>query len=595
MSAPSPTPSTNALLSVSVTVDGAALDDSYAIESVNVTHAINRISVAELVLRGSDIPGSGTFAISDGDTFKPGAAVVVLAGYDNVTHSIFSGIVMKHAVEMNNAGSKLRVTCKHKAVHMTFRAAEETYSEKKDSDVLSAIIGTYGLSATVTATTESYPFVFQRVATDWDFMLSRAEYNGHVVTLGDGKVVVGPPQVSSSAVLRLSPSESIFSFSAELNVEDQPTAVSAHAWDAKTQASISATAAEPSVNTQGNSSSSILSSGQKELKMITSTPMTSGDLKIWADGILLRKRLGALKGTIKFVGSHLVKPDTIVEIADVGARFNGNAYVSSVQHKLESAKWVTSIRIGLDDTPIYEQQGFSYPAAGGQLPSIHGLQLGTVKKLSGDPAGETRLQITVPSNAGTEANVWARFGNFYGSNGFGAGFVPEVGDEVVVGFIDGDPRYPVILGSLYSSGRTSPNAPADENNYIKSITTKSKLKISFDDEKKVVKIETPGGNSVTISDEDKGIELKDQNSNSVKLSDSGIVINSAKDITIKATGAINLTANGKVSVKATQDLALAGMNVNATAQMGATVKGSATAEISASGQTTVKGGIVMIN
>lgn len=593
--ASAPSIPTNALLTVTVTVDGSPLADTYAIESASVTHAVNRISTAELVLRGSDIPGSGTFAISDADTFKPGAAVVISAGYDTTTNAVFSGIVTRHAVEMNNTGSRLRVTCKHKAVRMTFTATEGNFSEKTDSDILSAVIGTYGLTATVTATTQSNPFVFQRVATDWDFMLARAEYNGHVVTLDDGKVMVGPPQVGSTAVLRLSPTESIFSFSAELNAEDQPTSVSAYAWDAKTQANLTQTASEPTVNAQGNTTGTTLSEGQKALKLITSTPMPTGDLKVWADGVLLRKRLNALRGTIKFIGSHLVKPDTIVEIADVGTRFNGDAYVSSVNHKMENAKWVTTIRIGLDDTPIYAQPGFSYPAASGQVPAMQGLQIGTVKKLSEDPAGETRLKIALPSNADAEVVVWARFANFYGSNGFGSGFVPEVGDEVVVGFLDNDPRYPVILGSLYSSSRVSPNPPADENNYIKSITTKTKLKISFDDEKKIVKIETPGGNSVTISDDAKGIELKDQNSNSVKLSDAGIVVNSAKDITLKATGAINLTANGKIAVNATQDLAMAGMNVTATAQMGATVKGNATAEISASGQTTVKGGIVMIN
>jgi hypothetical protein len=56
-----------------------------------------------------------------------------------------------------------------------------------------------------------------------------------------------------------------------------------------------------------------------------------------------------------------------------------------------------------------------------------------------------------------------------------------------------------------------------------------------------------------------------------------------------------MEATGKVSVKATQDLEMTGMNIKQTAQMALTAKGTASAELSASGQTVVKGGIVMIN
>jgi len=185
--------------------------------------------------------------------------------------------------------------------------------------------------------------------------------------------------------------------------------------------------------------------------------------------------------------------------------------------------------------------------------------------------------------------------NFYATAGFGAGFMPEVGDEVVIGFLESNPRYPVILGSLYSNTRKTSNPAKDDNNYIKTITTKSNLKISFDDEKKITKIETPGANSITLSDDAKSIEIVDQNSNSIKMTSAGIILKSGKDITLDATGNITLKATGKIEITATQDAAITGMNVTNTAQMGFTAKGTATAELSASGQTTVKGGIVMIN
>jgi len=82
--------------------------------------------------------------------------------------------------------------------------------------------------------------------------------------------------------------------------------------------------------------------------------------------------------------------------------------------------------------------------------------------------------------------------------------------------------------------------------------------------------------------------------NSITISSSGITIKGS-DITIKATGAMALEGSTGVSAKSSADVKLEGLNVSINANIGATVKGNATAELSASGQTSVKGGIVMIN
>jgi Rhs element Vgr protein len=600
MAAPSPLDAIQSLsLRITIKVEGAAISDSYGVSSVNITHAVNRISVADVVLTGEVDIDSGGFPASDADDFKPGKAIEITAGYgDSGETSIFTGLIVKHAVEIDqNSGYSFRMVCKHKAVTMTFNPKEATFATKTDDAIIKAITGGYGLSATVDAASDTHAFVFQHMSTDWDFILARAEFNGYIIVFDGANMTIGKPKLDATAVLRLTVGDSIVSFSAEINAEDQPTSIEAHAWDAKTQATITSTASEPTVNAQGNITAKTMSGtlSQTALKLISPTPMTTAELKTWAEGMLLRKRLSAFKGTIKFIGSPLVKPGSIVDLEGVGARFAGSAFVSSVTHALDTEGWNTTIKIGLDSSLINRKTDFSYMPAGGQMPAVHGLQIATVKKLSADPDGENRIQITLPSNAETPADVWARFANFYATEDAGSGFLPEVGDEVAVGFFDGDPRFPVILGSMYSSKRKTPNAPADENNYIKSITTKAKIKITMDDEKKVIKIETPGGNMITISDEGKSIELKDQNSNSIKMSASGIDLTSAKDINIKATGGITLDATAKVTITAKQDAAITGMNVTATAQMGFTAKGNATAEISASGQTTVKGGIVMIN
>jgi len=79
------------------------------------------------------------------------------------------------------------------------------------------------------------------------------------------------------------------------------------------------------------------------------------------------------------------------------------------------------------------------------------------------------------------------------------------------------------------------------------------------------------------------------------MSDSGIVMDSPKDIKISAKGNVNISATSNITLKANADVKVDGLNIVNNAQVGFTGKGSATAEISASGQTTVKGAMVMIN
>lgn len=119
--------------------------------------------------------------------------------------------------------------------------------------------------------------------------------------------------------------------------------------------------------------------------------------------------------------------------------------------------------------------------------------------------------------------------------------------------------------------------------------------MELDDEKKMITISTPCKNSIVISDDAKGIKVKDQNRNECMMDDKGIKLTSAKDIVLSAKGNIQLDAKGKIAVKATQDVSIEGMNVTAKAQTSLKVTGSASAELSASGQTTVKGAMVMIN
>jgi uncharacterized protein involved in type VI secretion and phage assembly len=217
-----------------------------------------------------------------------------------------------------------------------------------------------------------------------------------------------------------------------------------------------------------------------------------------------------------------------------------------------------------------------------------------VTKLDEDPEGEQRVQVQLPYLQVETPGIWARLAQGHASSGFGSFFLPEVGDEVVLGFFNDDPAHPVILGSLYSSSRTPPYALAAPNN-TKAIVTRCKHRIEFNEEDKIITIETPAKNTVVLDDKAKSVLVKDQNGNSIKLSSAGIALDSPKDIELTAQGAIRLSAQTGIQLDCQADIQAKGLNVTAQAQANFTAKGAAGAELSASGQTTVKGAMVLIN
>ncbi len=595
--ADSPTLSSGSLVTFKVFSDGTELEGVVQVISIDVVQEINCVPKAILVIEDGDMPEKD-FPVSNKDTFKPGAEIKIDAGYDTEEETIFEGIVINLGIKITgNNYSRLVVECRDKAFAMTVGRKNANYVDKKDSDVITALIGNYStLSNDVEATTLQYKELVQYYCTDWDFMLSRAEINGLLVIAEAGKVSVKAPQTAGSAALKVTYGQDLMEFHASVDAGSQLSASKGVTWDLKTQKAVEKEGTAPTLNEQGNLTSTDLADvvGLDSFLLQTSAPIDENGLKAWADAQLVKAGLAMICGRMKFQGSAKAKVGELIELEGVGERFTGSVFVSSVKHKFLAGEWTTETGFGMSPDWFAEKRDLVAPPASGLLPGVEGLHIGVVMKLDADPEGEQKVQVSVPVLQAETEGVWARLSNFYSSEGIGAFFIPEIGDEVVLGYFNNDPCHPVILGSLYSSKRKPPYDLTAEN-YTKAIVTKSELKIEFDDEKKIITVITPGENKIVISDEDKSILLEDQNSNKVELNADGITLDSPKDIKITAKGKITLDATGEIGITSKADVKLTGLNIKNAASAGFEAKGNATAEISASGQTTVKGAMVMIN
>ena len=89
-----------------------------------------------------------------------------------------------------------------------------------------------------------------------------------------------------------------------------------------------------------------------------------------------------------------------------------------------------------------------------------------------DPAKEGRVKIKMPWFDNQMETEWCRVRQFYAGNGYGAFYVPEVGDEVLIAFIKGNMSEPVILGGLYN-GSDKPPSHRDDQTDEKLLRTKA--------------------------------------------------------------------------------------------------------------------------
>ena len=583
------------LITFNIFSGGNDIPTTYEVMSIRIEQSVNSIAEAEIVLRDGSAANQ-TFEIADSDTFKPGVEIEIKLGYENQNDSVFKGIVTKQAIRIDSSsGSQLQVTCKDKTLKSTIARKNAIFTKMKDSAIIEQIAGAAGFSKEVTATSVEHKEVVQYYVTDWDFIVSRAETNGMIVTTDAGKLIVAKPVVSDTPELQVQFGIDIIEFDGELDATHQYSGVQSNAWDMSSQSVINATASEPTINTQGDITGStladVLNAGTNYLN--SSVPIAQDSVKAWADAALLKSRLSRFKGSVTFQGSSKARVNSTVKLLGLSSRFNGNAYISGITHTIEHGQWHTEAKIGLSPEWFTESRTVSAPLASGLLPGVKGLQTGIVKKIYEDPDNEFRVQVEIPILEADGDAVWARLSTFYNGSGVGAFFMPEVNDEVILGFMNDDPRFPVILGSVYSSSIAAPETP-DEKNTIKTIVTQSKLQLKFDDENKVITLLTPAGNTLVISDEDKGITLTDQSSNKIQMNTDGITVESQSNLTLKAAQEVKIQG-ATVTVNGSESISSTGGTVSITGNESTTIKGSAECAISSDGQMSVKGITVMIN
>jgi Rhs element Vgr protein len=568
------------LVTFSIKVSGEELPLSLPVQSVSVYNEANRISVAHICINDGDV-ALADWSISNDTWFVPGNEIEILAGYHSTNETIFKGIITKHSLRVRERRSELNVECRDKAVLMTIGRNSNLFADVTDGDIADALLGPYTLSGTIDTTPVTHAEIIQYDCTDWDYLITRIESVGFVAIAKDGKIDITKPVLESTALATLRFGTNLIEFDAEIDGRRQYGNVKAQAWDPSAQDILEVTSNDPAWTTTGNISPSDISTAAGTDEYVLRQPgrLTEEEAQHWADAKLLRSRMAFMCGRARVEGFSKAVPGITVSLEGLGDRFNGMAWVSGVRHEISNGNWFTDLQLGLTQKLHIEKFSNQSPAAGALLPGINGLHTAVVTALEGDPDSEERIRIKIPSVAFDGDGSWARIATLDAGSSRGIVFRPEIDDEVIVGFIDDDPGQPVVLGALHSSVNASP-IPGSDDNHQKGFTTRSGMRILFDDEKTIITIDTPGGNILVLDEDTGGINITDQNGNKIVMSSDGISMESAKDFIVKAKGDIKLESS---------------MGLQAKAGTQFKAEGSAGLEISSSAITTVKGSLVQIN
>lgn len=564
------------VVTATIKSEGKTLSPMYELMSIDVHTEVNRIPYAELVLIDGD-PAKQEFALSDEAFFEPGKEVEIQLRYEGGkggNETVFKGLVVRHNLEANALDSLLTVELRDKALAMTMGRHNALFEKKKDSDIIGDLISQSGVTkGDVPSTKATHEEMIQYNCTNWDFMLLRAQANNLLVTVDEGKVDLHDLKISGSAKHQFEYGISnIYRFEMEADASHQYKSVSSVAWDIKTQQLTKKSEAKDFSLAQSDLKGATIAGklGGDEYSLYNPVPLLPEETSAWADAYMARYRMSMLRGTICVEGFAKVKLMDVLELKGIGKRFNGKTLVTGIRHSVNEDGWQTCLQFGLSPEAFALQPNIAAPDAGGLLSKVSGLQVGLVDAFEEDKEGkEFRVRVQLPGLGKGDTKIWARLAGPDAGIKRGLFFRPEKGDEVVLGFFNNDPRQAVILGAMYSSKNTPPEAwsKLDKENAFKGFVSKTGITFQIDDKEQTLSFLTSEKQSVVMDEKKKSIIIKDLNENTITLSEDGISIKSAKDLQVEAAGDMTIKADGDCNIKAS--------NITLDASGNVDIKGSA--------------------
>jgi uncharacterized protein involved in type VI secretion and phage assembly len=577
--------------------------DDAALVDLRVSHGLSIPS--ELTIRLSD----PTFELLDGPRYVIGNEIEVSFPDPTGTSTIvFSGEIVSISAEQQADrfdGCELVVTALDPSHRMGHTTRVRTFQKQKYSDVVSKIAQEQGLRADVDDTVVTFDYLIQ-TTTNYAFLDDIAFRTGFLWRV-DGKTLQFK-QRSTIKSVELTYGDHIRRLKARFTAANEATDLKVRSWDPLTKRVVvgSSTIAAARADGATGGTSELGTNGRTKARSF-SGPLGSGSVIAvssdeatqLAQALTARVSTSDLEIRCEAVGDPRIKTGTTVTIKGAGTRLSGDYFATSVEHHFGRGGDMTTTFStggnGSDSIVGLLGGGTERISPFGKL----GLTIGIVTN-NKDPDGVGRVRVKFPALSDSEESWWARVVTPGGGNQAGLMFMPQIDDEVLVGFEHGDMRRAFVLGGLWGSKAKPPTASDTflaQNKVVQwGLRTAAGSTLAFrggdKPEDKHFKVALPDGTTQYMGSDkteivaiNKSIELRSGQA-SVLITDRGDVQIKGTNVKIDATQSV--TINGvSIDLKAKTKLAAEG---SAALEL----KGGATASLQASGVTEVKGSLVKI-
>lgn len=434
-----------------------------------------------------------------------------------------------------------------------------SFLNKTDSDIVKQIVKEVGIKpGNIEATGEVHKYVFQENQTNMEFLRERAARIGFELFITEEKLNFCKPK--TQLALSLKWLVDINKFSTRVTSAEQISSVEVRAWDYTQKQLISGTAKkEKQITETGNqlgSSTSNAFSNLKSPKMIVVDKPVASKKQAETMAQALCDELGGefVYADAKAEGNPEIRPGRVINLQGMGDRYSGKYYVTETRHFFSQRVYETYFSVrGLRSGSL-----FTTLSPEKRLQPSETLLVGIVTD-NKDPEAWGRVKVKFPTLTEEHTSDWARVVAVGAGPNRGFDCLPEVNDEVLVGFEHGDIHRPYVIGGVWNGKDAPPEKVRDSVTSgvrLRTIKTRVGHTLQFVEEdkgssKKGIRVETEYGHKIYLNDSQRCIEIETKGGHRIKMDDIGksVSVKSTGNMSLDAAGNIDISANGTITVK----------------------------------------------
>ncbi len=438
----------------------------------------------------------------------------------------------------------------------------ETYADVTYADVARRVAQLAGLTAgTIDSTPTTHPHVSQGNQSDWEFLWGLAREVGHEVAVAEGKLhfrkpapaAAGPDSgsLTSSNPLQLSLGANLLRFRSVVTAAEQVKEVQVRGWDVAQKRSLIGVAAAATGSVQ------LAVTPADVAAKFAAPPYVGVDVpyrtqaEVDAAAKAVAEQIGGAFAEFDGVarGNPAIKAGSAVSLALVGAPFDGKYTLSAARHVYDSATgYTTAFTVsGRQQRSLLGLVNGGRSGHPGALPGVAPAQVTDVH----DPEDMGRVKVKFPWLSDTYVSDWVRVVSAGAGSSRGGVWLPEVNDEVLATFEQGDLRRPYVIGGLHNGvdkpmlgdGLVDSSSGAVKRRGF--VSKKGHCLLFFDDD-------TANGVAVLTGDSKLRVSLNGTKQ-TIRISSNGKVeIEGAGDVVIKAGASLTLRAQSKLELSGAQ-------------------------------------------